>query len=443
MTNKISTISAESILQSILAWLARETIRVYQPKIIGITGSVGKTSTRDALYTVLKKKFRVRKPEKNFNNEIGLPLSILGIRHHGRSFTGWFFALARAYVKTIFRDEKFPEVLILEYGIDHPKDMDYLLSIARPAIAVVTAIGDMPVHVEFFRNPEEVAREKAKLVSSVNPTGHVILNHDDDVVYDMKERTKAHQITFGFEEHAEVRISNLKLQMKKEGDAGDVPEGIIFKIEYNGNFVPVRLRDTFGVPQACASAAAAAAALVLGMNLVDIANTLQEYTAPPGRMRLLRGIKKSYILDDTYNAAPEAMRSALDTLKNLPGKRKIAMLGDMLEIGKYTEQVHRAVGDQTAEFVDMLFTVGPRAKFIADEAKTRGLQAGGRKLEAAQVYSFDDAIEAGRALDPLIEEGDLILVKGSQALRMEKAVEEIMARPDKAKELLVRQEEYW
>lgn len=416
---------------------------MYQPKIIGITGSVGKTSARDALYAILKKRFRVRKPEKNFNNEIGMPLAILGIEHQGQSSVGWFFALAGAYFKIIFRDSNFPEILILEYGIDHPKDMDYLLAIAKPAIAVVTAIGDVPVHVEFFRNPEGLVNEKAKLVSAVNPTGHVVLNHDDYAVYDMKEKTRAHLVTFGFEEHAEVRVSNLKLQLKKEGDNGDVPEGITFKMEYNGNFVPVRLQNTFGVPQAYAAASAAAVALVLGMNLVDIANALQDYDSPPGRMRLLRGIKKSYILDDTYNAAPEAMRSALDTLKNLPGKRKIAVLGDMLEIGKYTEQVHRAIGDQVAEFADMLFTVGPRAKFIADEAKHRGIAVGGRRLESNQVGSFDDAVEAGRTLDPLVEEGDLILLKGSQALRMEKAVKEIMARPDKAWELLVRQEEYW
>lgn len=435
--------SKKSILQHILAWLARETIRTYQPRIIGITGSVGKTSTRDAMYAVLKKRFRLKKPEKNFNNEIGFPMSILGIEHQGTSNLRWFLVLVTCYIKVLIRDTTYPEVLILEYGIDHPGDMDYLLSIARPSIVVVSAIGDIPVHVEFFKDPEEVIREKTKLVASVLPTGYVMLNHDDYAVYDMREKTRAHPLTFGFEEHAELRISNLKLQLKKDEEFGDTPEGITFKIEYKGNFVPVRLRDTFGVPQAYAGGAAALVGVVMGLNLVDIAEALEEYIPPPGRMRLLRGIKKSFILDDTYNAAPDAMRSALDTLKNLPGRRKIAVLGDMLEIGKYTEQVHRAIGDQAAEFVDVLVTVGTRAKFIAEEAKTRGVETNARMLTPEQVMAFDDPVEAGRALDPLIESDDLILVKGSQGLRMEKIVEEIMARPDKAGELLVRQEEYW
>lgn len=433
----------KSILQTTLAWLARKTIQTYQPKIIGITGSVGKTSTRDATYEVLKKRFRVRKSEKNYNNEIGFPLTILGIRHQGESIFGWFSVLAGAFMKTLFRDSRYPEILILEYGIDHPGDMDYLLSIAKPSIAVVTAIGDVPVHVEFFKDPEEVVKEKTKLVKAVLPTGYVILNHDDYAVYDMKEKTRGATVTFGFEEHAEVRVSNLKIQLNKDGETGDIPEGITFKVEYKGNFVPVRLKNTFGVPQVYAAAAAAAVGVTLGLNLVDIADQLYEYVSPPGRMRLLQGIKKTLILDDTYNAAPEAMRAALDTLKNLPGTRKIAVLGDMLEIGTYTEQVHRAMGDYAANFVDILFTVGPRAKFIAEEAKTRGLEQDARHLQENQVFVFDDAVEAGKALDPMLKEGDLILVKGSQSMRMEKTVEEIMARPDKAGELLVRQEEYW
>ncbi len=382
----------KSILQKKLAWLARKTIRTYQPKIIGITGSVGKTSTRDATYEVLKKRFRVRKSEKNYNNEIGFPLAILGVQHQGTSTLGWITVLIKAYVKTIFHDPQYPELLILEYGIDHPGDMDYLLSIAKPSIAVVTAIGEVPVHVEFFKDQGEIIKEKAKLVGAVSPTGYAILNHDDYAVYDMKEKTRAHPVTFGFEENADVRVSNLKLQLGKDEEIGDIPEGITFKIEHKGNFVPVRLKNTFGVPQAYAAAAAIAVGVTLGMNLVDIADQLYEYASPSGRMRLIKGVKQSLILDDTYNAAPEAMRAALDTLKNLPGKRKIAVLGDMLEIGTYTEQVHRATGDHAAEFVDLLFTVGVRAKFIAEEARTRGIESDARHLDESKVFTFDDAV---------------------------------------------------
>lgn len=259
----------------------------------------------------------------------------------------------------------------------------------------------------------------------------------------MKDRTRAKVLTCGFEEHTEVRITNYQLSISKNAELGDIPDGIIFKIQHAGNTVPFRLPGSFGEPQAYACAAAAAVGVTLGLNLVEISEAIKGYAPSPGRLRLLEGIKNSFILDDTYNAAPEAMRAALDTLKSLPGKRKIAVLGDMLEIGRFSEQAHRAVGDKAAEFVDLLFCVGPRAKFIADEAMTRGAERNARRLEHNQVFKFDDSESAGKALDPMIRSGDLIWVKGSQSMRMEKAVEEIMAHPERAGELLVRQEGYW
>jgi len=269
------------------------------------------------------------------------------------------------------------------------------------------------------------------------------LNHDDYAVFNMKKATRAPVTTFGFEEHAIFRITNSGWYALKNEGGEEIPGGMYCKIEYEGHVVPLRLPKTFGIPALYAAAAAAGTGLLMKMNLVEISEALGEYAPPPGRLRLLEGIKRSFILDDTYNAAPESMRAALETLKNLPGKRKIAVLGDMLEIGRFTEQAHRALGDSAADFVDMLFTVGPRAKFIADEVLTRGAEKHARALPREQVFIFDDAVSAGQALDPLIREGDLILVKGSQAMRMEKAVEEIMAHPGQAGELLARQEEYW
>ena len=428
--------SKKSILQKILAVLARATIRKYRPMVIGITGSVGKTSTRMAIFAMLKKRSLVRTAEKNYNNEIGLALTILGMPHCGRNVVGWGIEIARAVLRVLFRDSDYPGILILEYGVDRPGDMDYLLSLARPDIAVVTAIGQVPVHVEFFEDAEDLRREKAKLVAALPAGGYAILNHDDYAVYDMKGKTKARVLTYGQEEHAEVRIVNYELRMAKDEVLGDTPAGISFKIEYRGSVVPVRLNDTFGMPQAYAAAAAAAVGIALKMNLVDISAALHEYVPPAGRMRLIRGIKHSFILDDTYNAAPDAMRSALDTLRELPGRRKIAVLGDMLEIGKYTEQAHRAIGDQAAKIADIIFCVGARAKFIADEAVLRG-------FDRAKIFLFDESRSAGKALDPMIQEGDLILVKGSQGIRMERVMEEIMAHPEQSEGMLVRQERHW
>ncbi|MBI2121644.1 MAG: UDP-N-acetylmuramoyl-tripeptide--D-alanyl-D-alanine ligase [Candidatus Sungbacteria bacterium] len=437
----------KSILQKILAILARATIRKYKPKIIGITGSVGKTSTREAVFAVLSKKYRVRQAEKNYNNEIGFPLAILGIPHCGRNIFGWLYGLIRANRRIVWRSP-YPEALVLEYGMDRPGDMDYLLSIAKPDIAVVTAIGDIPVHVEFFKDIEELIMEKAKLVVALPAGGLAVLNHDDFAVYGMKDKTKARVITFGTEEHSDIKTTNYKLQIIKDNQGNDIPDGVSFKIEYQGNMMPARFKNTFGMPQVYSAAAAAAVGIALGLNLVEISEALASFNPISGRLRLLDGIKNSWILDDTYNAAPESMRLALDTLRVLPGKRKIAVLGDMLEIGKYSEQAHRAVGDQAAKFVDLLFCVGPRAKFIADAAQQSGRASPhemGREAGHAllQIFKFGDSESAGKTLDPMIREGDLILVKGSQSMRMEKVVEEIMAHPEKAGELLVRQDKNW
>lgn len=433
----------KNILQKTLAYLAKGIIKKYKPTIIGITGSVGKTSTRQAIFTVLKSKYRVRTAEKNYNNEIGLPLTILGIPHYGHNILKWVFALASVWFRLVLLKSRYPEILILEYGVDRPGDMEYLLQIARPYIGVVTAMGEMPVHVEFFKDPEDLAKEKAKLVQALPASGHAILNHDDYAVYDMKDKTKANVLTFGFEENSSLKITNYELRFTKDEKLGNIPAGISFKIERGGHLVPFILPEVFGEPQAYAVAAASAVGVVLGLNLVEISDAMRDYIPPPGRLRLIKGNKDTFILDDTYNAAPEAMRRALETLKSLPGKRKIAVLGDMLEIGKYTEQVHRAIGDQAAEFVDLLITVGPRAKFIADEAMTRGAEKSARTLLSEQILKFEDVDEAGKKLDSLLKPGDLILVKGSQSMRMEKAVLEIMASPTEADKLLVRQEEYW
>ena len=249
----------KSILEKILASMARSVVQTYRPIIIGVTGSVGKTSTRLAIAAVLGKKYRVRTAVKNYNTEIGLPLTILGLPHYGRNVLSWFFGFVRVYAKFILTLSEYPEVLVLEYGIDKPGDMDKLLAIAKPNIAVVTAIGDVPAHVEFFNDVQEVIEEKRKIVEALSSDGTAILNHDDYAVFDMQEKTHAHVVTFGFEENARVRITNYALRTTKDEQLGDIPQGIGFKLTYGGSTVPVRLDHTFGEPQAYSAAAAASA----------------------------------------------------------------------------------------------------------------------------------------------------------------------------------------
>ena len=432
---------AKSILQIILAFLARRMIRRYDPIIIGITGSVGKTSTREAVYAVLAKKFFVHTAEKNYNNEIGMPLTILLMRHHGKNILRWGFSLLTAFSKSFFIKDRYPEVLVLEYGVDRPRDMDFLISIARPHIAIVTKIGAVPVHVEFFKDPDALAGEKEKLVASLPSDGYALLNQDDPAVRAMRVRTAARVLTFGKSLEADFRIMNSELRMKNDEEFGRVPAGLSFKIQYKGAVTQVFLPSALGAPQLYAAGAAALVGILMRMDIDEIVSALAEYAPPQGRLRILSGIKHTLIIDDTYNAAPESMREALLLLESLFAKRKIAVLGDMLELGRYSEEAHREIGRMVGSYVDILLTVGPQARLIGEEMKL--LRKAKSRGGVEKVFSFANAISAGKMLESLLRPGDAVLIKGSQGIRMEKIVEEIMANREHAKKLLVRQEDYW
>ncbi len=420
-----------NILKYILRTLARATLARYSPGIVGITGSVGKTSTKEAVRTVLAAERTVRAPAKNFNNELGLPLAILGDWESAGGVFFWLKVICVSIWRLIVKSKEYPEVLVLEYAIDRPGDMKYLLEIARPHIGLFTAMGDVPVHVEFFTGPEAVMREKARLISQLPATGFAILNIDDPLVMEAKSQTRAQVMTFGFDEKADVRVTNFSNNF--DGKSG----GISCKLTYGGSIVPVRIDRALGKAQAYSIGAAAVVGLIFGLNLVRIAEALSSYEAPAGRLKLVRGIRESFLIDDTYNAAPTAMHSALETLKSLNAKRKIAVLGDMLEIGKYTLEVHEGVGKSVKKIgVDMLLTVGIRGKLIAEAAIKEG-------MSEKSVFQFTDIYEASEFLEAKIQKGDLILVKGSQGVRLEKVVKELMAEPARAKELLVRQDAEW
>ena len=401
-----------NLLKTILYRLAKWTLRKHQPGIVGITGTVGKTSTKEAVVTVLRQIRKVRSSSGNFNNEIGLPLTILG---SWEKTGGWLFYLkviVVSFLRLIFM-RSYPEILVLEYGADRPGDIKYLLDIAKPQIGIVTAVGDIPAHVEFYSGPDAIAREKARLVENLPAIGFAILNYDDESVYDMRDSTRAHVITYGFGEGAELQITNFENRVE-DGR----PAGISFKLEYGGSFVPIRLDGAFGKAQAYAAAAAAASGLTFGMNLVKISEALNYYKVPPRRGKLIPGIKDTFIFDDSYNASPLSMHAAIDTLRDFKNKRKIAVLGDMLEIGKYAIEAHEQMGRLAAKVFDVLVTIGPRAKFIADSANKAG-------IAKKNIYTFDIADDAKTTVQDLLRKGDLVLVKASRAMELDRVVEEI------------------
>jgi len=248
-------------------------------------------------------------------------------------------------------------------------------------------------------------------------------------------------INYGMGQGADLKIMNYELVIRdlKSGDFG-----VNFKLEYQGSFVPVRLNKVLGKQQAYAVAAAVAVGLNFGLNLVKISAALIKYRSLPGRTKLIKGIKNSWIIDDSYNSSPVAALAALEILEEFSlgslapngsetsnPNRRIAVLGDMLELGESTEAGHRQVGQQAASVVDLLFTVGPRARFIADEAAQQG-------MTQRKIFKFSRPEEAALALQERLLPGDVILVKGSRAIHLEKIVKEIMAEPQKADKLLVK-----
>jgi UDP-N-acetylmuramoyl-tripeptide--D-alanyl-D-alanine ligase len=255
----------------------------------------------------------------------------------------------------------------------------------------------------------------------------------------MSALTSGTVITYGFQQKANVRGLvtpeglNLDADRWLQSPAGG-RLGMSFKIAYRGNVVPVRLPGV-GLPQAYAALAAAAVGISQKMNLVEIGSALRNFEPLPGRMRLIEGIKKTLIIDDTYNAAPASTISALQYLKNVRSSgRKIAVLGDMLELGIYTEEGHREVGQRAAATVDVLVAVGQRAKFIAAAAREAGMSA---------VTEFGSYEAVGAHLEELLQSYDTVLIKASQRVRLEKVVKEIMAHPEEADKLLVRQGKRW
>lgn len=432
---------AKKIIITILRLEAQAVLRKYKPKIVAVIGSVGKTSTKDAIYAVFSREFFTRRSEKSFNTEIGIPLTILGCHNEWSSIAGWTENIFRGLGLILFR-HKYPEWLVLEIGVDRPGDMKSAAKWIKPDMIVVTRFADVPVHVEFFDSPEALIEEKASLISSLKKEGLLILNRDDERVLALKEKWKGKTVTFGFEEGADVRASNIVPSYEEDDLERKIPAGVMFRVETNGRTLPVRLRGTLGKATVYAASAAIAAGISREINLVKISEALEEVVPPPGRMRIIPGIKKTFIIDDSYNASPVAVISALETLRDLESYgRKIAVLGDMLELGKYSTDEHKKIGALAASFCSILVTVGMRARYIAEGA----LDAG---FSEKHIYQFENSREAGKYIEKILKEGDVILIKGSQgsgaqSIRMERAVEEIMAEPEKKAELLVRQGEEW
>lgn len=418
------------IVEKLLGWLAKMIVRKYRPEVVGVTGSLGKTSVKEIVVGILRHSFSVRGNHSSCNNELGVPLTIIGAKSPGKSFAGWFLVFCQAIKLLFCRDKNYPEILVLEMAANRPGDLEKLIKITPCHVGVVTTVS--PAHLKFFKTVKKVSQEKRLIVSHLKKTDYAILNRDDAEVFEMSKKTDADVISFGFHPSADVRTSDVTTKFKDSEKQR--PEGLFFKVIYQGNIVPMYLSGIIGEHSVYRASAAIAIALIFGMNLVEISNALRDVVMPPGRMRLIPGIKSTLLIDDSYNASPLAVKAAMETLSLVPiqgnGERYV-VLGDMLELGAQTEASHREVGLRVAELgIDFLITVGEAMKGAAHAA----IEAG---MPENSIASFNNVEEAGRFLQEKIQEGDVILIKGSRAMRMEKVVKEVMAEPEKAGELLV------
>jgi len=423
------------LLRLKLKILAKLILKRYRPTVIGITGSIGKTSAKEAISKVLDGKLSYRASSKNYNNEIGVPLTIIGSDSPGKNIIGWLAIFFKVLKLILIKDKNYPGVLILEMGVDKPGDLNYLTGIAPVNVALVTAVSYS--HFEYFGSLSNIKKEKQVIIEKLDNKGLAILNYDNEPTREMSGASKTRVLTYGLLEGADLQAQDITYNFNR----GDYElYGINFKLNYKGSIVPVVMKNVLSETSIYAALAAVAVGIYFNLNLVEIANSLNDFSLPHGRMNLLPGIKHTFIIDDTYNSSPEAAIAAIDILSRVKIDDKAsryAVLGEMLEIGHYTEEGHRLVGSKVFESgIDYLVAIGEKARDFIRGAKEAGM------LEDNLFY-FDNLNEAGHFLQNRITVGDVLLVKGSQGARTEKIVKELMAEPEKAPQLLVRQGKEW
>lgn len=422
----------KKIIIFILIFEARFVLKKYKPKIVAITGNVGKTTSKDAIYTVLSSAFFVRKSEKSFNSEIGIPLTILGLPNGWNNFFAWLKNIIEG-LKLIVLKNHYPKWLILEVGADRPGDIKNISKWLNPDIVVITHLPDVPVHVEFFDSVNDIVNEKSYLARALKDEGVFVVNGDDKKTLALKKLAEGKKvITYGFSNGLSIVASNENTAYK-DGK----PKGISFRVDYGGNSVPVEINGALGKQHIYPTLSSFAVGISQGLNIVSMGQLFAEHETPQGRMKLIDGINDSVIIDDSYNSSPTAATEALNTLKNIKvGGRKIAVLGDMMELGSHSAKEHIKIGRLAGQFADILITIGVRARYIAQGA----IEA---KMKKKDIFQLNDSDSAGEKLKEFLNKEDIILVKGSQSVRTEKIVEKIMTNPEKKFRLLARQEDEW
>ncbi len=345
-------------------------------KIIGITGSIGKSTSKELIAEVIGQRYRTLKSKGNLNNEIGLPITILRIGHgHQRA--------------------------VLEMGFYLPGEIQFLCELAKPAIGVITNVG--PVHAARAGSMENIAKGKAELIENLTPDGVAILNYDDPLVRPMAENTKARVFFYGLDPKADLWASHIE---------GLGLDGIRFQLHYQKEILHLKV-PLIGRHSVHTALRAAAVGIAEGLTWHEIVNGLQQGR---NQLRLVAVYARSgaLLLDDSYNSSPDSAIAALNLLSEMEG-RKIAVLGDMLELGAYEKQGHIRVGERVAQVCDQLVAVGERSRMIADAARNAG-------MHEKSIHWFADVPQVIEYLKTNLFKGDIALIKGSLGMAMSRIV---------------------
>lgn len=367
-------------------YLARQYARLYpQDSFVAVTGSVGKTTTVSALSAVLSQKYKTVTTQPNLDPVLNIP-------------------------QTLLRLNPTVKKVILEMGVEYPGEMDFYLQLVNPKFVVVTRISY--AHSEFLGGPDQILAEKGKLVEQLPQDGVAVLNYDDPAVRKLADKCHGQAYFFGFDsQNCTVWAGNVRLDNFQT----------VFELNFGVERVLVRLK-LLGEHQVYAGLAAATMGIILGVPLTRIKNALESLTATPHRLEVLPGPFGSIVIDDTYNSSPQAVEVAIDTLMRLPSKRKIIVLGEMKELGEFSEKLHKAVAQKIyKEKIDYVFLGGGEAAFIADELTSLGF------WEERMESNLSNSQIVSRLLK-VLEKGDVVLIKGSRAVRLDEVVKRIVRK---------------
>ncbi len=409
------------IIQKILESYVKRYIKKHSIKIVAVVGSVGKTSTKLAVATVLGEKWRVRTHDGNHNTPLSAPLAILGVKYpeNIRSIAEWKVVFTAANLR--IRETKDVDVVVQELGTDRPGDIPAFCKYLRPDVTIITSVG--LEHMENFSGLDAVAREE---LSIAEHSAHTIINRDD-VDARFADYAKTDSIsTYGISSQAEYHLQ-LSASLGLDGNTGTF-------ISPDWEPIPVTLQ-LVGEHMLKTAVAAGAVGAKLGLNAQQVAVGMAKIRAVNGRMNILRGLKGSIIIDDSYNSSPLAVAAALKTLYAIDTPQRIAILGSMNELGSISAKAHAAIGEVCrSDKLDWLVTVGEEAaRYLAPVAHKNG----------CQVRAFKSAITAGGFVNSVLRNNAVILVKGSQdKIYTEEAVKVLIHDgADEAK--LVRQDQAW